>query len=125
MALHIHDPELPGSAISRTWPSPGHTPQGSRKVSTMAILVFVVVAVLWVAFGTALVRKTAWTARRARSVPRRCRCRSSRASFCCLGGGPAACETSWARWLRLLLVAGLAWATIYTFLPWRNGDSCA
>lgn len=28
-------------------------------------------------------------------------------------------ETSWPLWLRLLLVVGLAWVTIYTFLPRR------
>ena len=28
-------------------------------------------------------------------------------------------ETSWPLWLRLLLVIGLAWATIYTFFPRR------
>jgi hypothetical protein len=26
-------------------------------------------------------------------------------------------ETSWPLWLRLILVVGLAWVTIYTFLP--------
>lgn len=26
-------------------------------------------------------------------------------------------ETSWTLWLRLLLVSGLAWVTIYTFFP--------
>jgi hypothetical protein len=26
-------------------------------------------------------------------------------------------ETSWPLWLRLILVAGLAWVTIYTFFP--------
>ena len=28
-------------------------------------------------------------------------------------------ETSWPLWLRLLLVVGLAWMTIYTFFPRR------
>ena len=28
-------------------------------------------------------------------------------------------ETSWPLWLRLLLVIGLAWVTIYTFFPRR------
>lgn len=28
-------------------------------------------------------------------------------------------ETSWPLWLRLLLVMGLAWVTIYTFFPRR------
>jgi len=27
------------------------------------------------------------------------------------------CETSWPLWLRLLLVIGLGWVTIYTFFP--------
>lgn len=26
-------------------------------------------------------------------------------------------ETSWPLWLRLILVAGLAWVTVYTFFP--------
>jgi hypothetical protein len=34
--------------------------------------------------------------------------------------GLAVWEAGWALWLRLLLVAGLAWATVYAFLPWRH-----
>jgi hypothetical protein len=92
-----------------------------KKVSTMAILVFVV-AVLWIAFGAALVVRqdgldSAWSAFRTAPFPLQV-----------VEGvvllpwvlALAAWEASWALWLRLLLVAGLAWATIYAFLPWRN-----
>jgi hypothetical protein len=96
---------------------------GSRKkVSAMAILVFVVVAVLWIAFGAALVVRqdgldSAWSAFRSAPFPLQV-----------VEGvvllpwvlALAAWEAGWALWLRLLLVAGLAWATIYAFLPWRN-----
>jgi hypothetical protein len=29
-------------------------------------------------------------------------------------------ETSWPILLRLVLVAGLAWVTLYTFFPWKK-----
>jgi hypothetical protein len=29
-------------------------------------------------------------------------------------------ETSWSLWLRLILLAGLAWVTVYTFFPWKT-----
>jgi hypothetical protein len=29
-------------------------------------------------------------------------------------------EASWAIWVRLLLVLGLAWATVYASLPWKG-----
>jgi hypothetical protein len=31
-------------------------------------------------------------------------------------------ETSWPFLLRLLLVAGLAWVTVYTFFPWKTSN---
>ena len=31
-------------------------------------------------------------------------------------------ETSWPFLLRLILVAGLAWVTVYTFFPWKTPD---
>jgi len=31
-------------------------------------------------------------------------------------------ETSWPMWLRLILVLGLAWVTIYTFFPRKTCD---
>ena len=93
-----------------------------KKVSTMAILVFVVVAVLWLAFGGALVLRhdgldIAWSAFRTAPLPLQV-----------VEGvvllpwvlALAVWEASWAVWLRLLVVLGLAWATIYAFLPWRN-----
>jgi hypothetical protein len=87
----------------------------------MGILVFVVVAVLWVAFGAALAFRqdgldSAWKAFRTAPVPLQV-----------VEGvvllpwvlALAAWEARWALWLRLLLVAGLGWATIYAFIPWR------
>ncbi len=35
--------------------------------------------------------------------------------------GLAVWETRWPIWLRLVLVLGLAWVTIYTFFPWFPG----
>ena len=29
-------------------------------------------------------------------------------------------ETAWPLWLRLILVVGLAWVTLYLFFPWRQ-----
>jgi hypothetical protein len=97
--------------------------RGSRKkVSTMAILVFLVVGLLWMAFGAALILRqdgldSAWSAFRGAPLPLQV-----------VEGvvllpwvlALAAWEAGWALWLRLLLVAGLAWATIYAFLPWRS-----
>src|SRR4051812_3081419 len=87
----------------------------------MAVVGFVVVLVLWIAFGLALVLRqenldTAWTAFRTAPLPLQV-----------VEGvvllpwvlGLAAWETSWALWLRIVLVAGIAWASIYAFLPWR------
>ena len=34
-------------------------------------------------------------------------------------------ETSWPLWLRLLLVLGLAWITVYTFFPGKTRDRLA
>ncbi len=34
-------------------------------------------------------------------------------------------NTSWPEWLRLALVLGLAWATIYTFFPKKATDKAA
>src|SRR5688572_5347691 len=31
-------------------------------------------------------------------------------------------ETSWPLWLRLILVVGLAWVTVYTFFPRKTSD---
>lgn len=31
-------------------------------------------------------------------------------------------ETSWSLWLRLILVAGLAWVTVYTFFPRKKSS---
>ena len=29
-------------------------------------------------------------------------------------------ETTWPMWVRLILVLGLAWVTVYTFFPWKT-----
>jgi hypothetical protein len=29
-------------------------------------------------------------------------------------------EARWTVWLRLLVIAGLAWASLYMFLPWKT-----
>jgi hypothetical protein len=34
-------------------------------------------------------------------------------------------ETSWPLLLRLILVAGLAWMTVYTFFPWKTPSQLA
>lgn len=31
-------------------------------------------------------------------------------------------ETSWSLWLRLILLAGLAWVTVYTFFPRKTAS---
>lgn len=34
-------------------------------------------------------------------------------------------ETSWSLWLRLILVIGLAWVTVYTFFPRKTPSQAA
>ena len=89
----------------------------------MAIVGFLGVVLLWLAFAAALVvhrqsLDSAWDAFRAAPMPLRV-----------VEGvvllpwvlGLAVWEARWALWLRILLLAGLAWATVYAFLPWRSG----
>jgi hypothetical protein len=97
---------------------------GSRGkgVRAMAVVGFVAVVLLWVAFGAALVLRqesldAAWTAFRTASLPVQV---AEGVVLLPWVLGLAAWQASWVLWLRLLLIAGLAWASIYAFFPWRS-----
>jgi hypothetical protein len=87
----------------------------------MVVLVFAVVALLWVAFGAALLLDqksldSVWAAFRAAPLPLQV---VEGVVLLPWVVGLAVWEARWALGLRLLLVAGLAWATLYAFAPWR------
>jgi hypothetical protein len=88
----------------------------------MSVLVFAVVVVLWLAFGAALLLRqesldVAWESFRTAPLPVQ-----AAEGILLLPWilGLAVWEAGWALWVRLVLVFGLAWATVYAFLPWKG-----
>jgi hypothetical protein len=85
----------------------------------ISIIAFIVLTVLWLGFGAALLLNrelldTAWRLFRSSHILVQI--------FVALLVLPVVLglwiwQASWPVWLRLLLVAGLAWATEYTFFP--------
>lgn len=98
--------------------------EGKEKtVSTFNVIVFFAVLALWIGFGAILIlsRETMadlWSSFRGQPAVLK-----GVEGFLLLPWvvGMAVWEASWALWMRLVIVVGLAWATIYVFFPWKPG----
>jgi hypothetical protein len=89
-------------------------------VSIMTVLVFAAVALLWAAFSAALLHRESAdsTSGAFRAAPVPVQVVEGVVLLPCVLG-LAVWEASWALGLRLRLVAGLAWVTVYAFAPWH------
>ncbi len=88
------------------------------------VAAFAILTVLWLAFGAALIFNrefldAAWQAFRAWPLVLQV---IVGLLVLPLTIGLWVWETTWAMWLRLILVIGLAWVTIYTFYPRKTGS---
>ena len=87
----------------------------------MEVTIFVTVCVLWAVFGVALISSNTsihdvWT--RVNDLPLAAR-GLLWIAFLPWMAAAGAWEASWALSARLVVVIGLAWATLYSFFPWK------
>ena len=97
-------------------------PQPPKRVSVMTVAVFATVVLLWLAFGAALVLRqeslgTAWAAFRTAPLPLKA---VEGIVLLPWVAGLAIWHARWSLRLRVLLIAGIGWATVYAFFPRRN-----
>jgi hypothetical protein len=88
----------------------------------MTVVVFATVVLLWLIFGAALVLRqdgldAAWNAFRTAPLPVKA---VEGILLLPWVAGLAIWHARWALWLRLLLIVGIGWATVFAFFPWRN-----